>query len=126
MSPRLFVRVGGLHTLSMRSAFAAARDDGLDPAELFITSGATLTADAAPADAFRLAEVPDVAVVPGRASGEKCGRCWKVLEDVGQHQPDDLCGRCADVVAALPGATGGRWAARPCAILPCCGCAVGR
>ncbi len=91
----------------MLSAFAAARDAGLDPAELFITSGATLTADAAPADAFRLAEVPDVAVVPGRASGEKCGRCWKVLEDVGQHQPDDLCGRCADVVAALPGATGG-------------------
>ena len=52
--------------------------------------------------AFRLAEVPGVAVVPERADGEKCERCWKVLPEVG-HRKDHstLCGRCADAVAGL-------------------------
>ena len=60
--------------------------EGLDAAELFITSGATFSVEAAPEDAFR-------------AEGEKCRRCWKVLPEVGQD-PDypDTCGRCADVV----------------------------
>ncbi len=33
------------------------------------------------------------------APGEKCARCWRVLEEVG-HQPDHpaLCARCADAV----------------------------
>ncbi|QCE35201.1 isoleucine--tRNA ligase [Acetobacteraceae bacterium] len=34
-----------------------------------------------------------------KASGEKCARCWKVLEDVGQNeQYSDLCPRCVAVV----------------------------
>jgi isoleucyl-tRNA synthetase len=92
---------------ALLAAFDAARAAGLDPAELFITSDATLTADAAPDGAFTLTEVPDVAVVPSRAMGEKCGRCWKVLEEVGRREPSDLCGRCAEVVSALPGAIAG-------------------
>ncbi len=82
-------------TAGVRAAF-----DGLDPAELFITSGATLTTDPAPSGAFTLADVADVAVVPGRADGTKCARCWRVLEEVGQGDPDDLCRRCADVLAS--------------------------
>ena len=35
------------------------------------------------------------------ASGEKCGRCWMVLEDVAKHPDTHLCDRCTDAVAAL-------------------------
>ena len=73
--------------------------EGLDAAELFITSGATFSVEAAPEDAFRAEDTGGVAVQPNRAEGEKCRRCWKVLPEVGQD-PDypDICGRCADVV----------------------------
>ncbi|HIE20026.1 MAG TPA: isoleucine--tRNA ligase, partial [Rhodospirillales bacterium] len=73
--------------------------EGLDAAELFITSGATFSEEAAPEDAFRAEDTGGVAVQPNRAEGEKCRRCWKVLPEVGQD-PDypDTCGRCADVV----------------------------
>ena len=75
--------------------------DGLDAAELFITSGATLTGDAPPDGAFRLeGESADVAVVPAKADGGKCQRCWRILPEVGTvPSHDDLCQRCADVVA---------------------------
>jgi isoleucyl-tRNA synthetase len=76
--------------------------DGLDAAELFITSGATLTAAPAPANAFRLdGETQSVAVVPAEAEGEKCVRCWRILPEVGVHERhDDLCERCIDAVEA--------------------------
>ena len=53
--------------------------------------------------ALRLEDVVDAAVVPARAPGEKCGRCWRVLDEVGKGEPDDLCDRCAGVVSALDG-----------------------
>ena len=79
--------------------------EGLDAAEIFITSGATLTTDAAPAEAFRLPDVAGVAVVPGLAEGEKCERCWRQLPEVG-HVPghEAVCGRCAEAVETLQGA----------------------
>ncbi|MBF0373706.1 MAG: isoleucine--tRNA ligase [Alphaproteobacteria bacterium] len=77
----------------------AAALDGVDLAEMSITSGLTLRQGDGPADAFRLAEVPGVAVTPRPAEGEKCARCWKVLPDVGTHSHPGLCGRCDDVVA---------------------------
>ena len=77
----------------------------LDAAELFITSGAVLTGDGAPANAFRLeGESIDVAVVPEKSDGEKCRRCWRVLPDVGASTSYvDLCGRCVDVVKVADG-----------------------
>ena len=76
---------------------------GLDLAQICITSGVTLTADAAPAGAFTLPDVTGVAVVPGLAHGEKCERCWQVLPDVGSVAAHaTLCGRCADAVEHLP------------------------
>ncbi len=56
---------------------------GLDFAEVCITSQITVTADPAPADAFRLDDVADVAVVVARAEGRKCARSWKILPEVG-------------------------------------------
>ncbi|MCP5080311.1 MAG: isoleucine--tRNA ligase [Alphaproteobacteria bacterium] len=57
--------------------------EGLDLAEISITSGATLNAGEGPEGAFRMEEVAGVAVVPAMAEGRKCARSWKVLADVG-------------------------------------------
>ncbi|MGY0482306.1 isoleucine--tRNA ligase [Endobacter medicaginis] len=65
-------------------SFAEARS--IDWAELAIVSTATVTPG------------PLSATVE-RASGDKCARCWRVLDEVGQnaeHAP--LCLRCSDVV----------------------------
>jgi isoleucyl-tRNA synthetase len=75
---------------------------GLDLAEIAITSGIAFSQDAAPTDAFSLADVPGVAVVVAGAEGEKCERCWKVLPEVGQHhEHPTLCDRCADAVSTV-------------------------
>ena len=79
--------------------------DGQDPGEIAITSRASVHAGTAPEGAFTLHEVPGVAVVAHLAEGEKCARCWRVLEDVGSHPGHpDLCERCVDVVDRLQAA----------------------
>jgi isoleucyl-tRNA synthetase len=55
----------------------------IDLAEVCITSAATLANDEAPADAFRMPEVPGVAVVVNLAEGRKCARSWKISDDIG-------------------------------------------
>ena len=73
--------------------------DGIDLAEVAITSGITIGEGAAPEGSFMLDEVPGVAVAIGRAGGHKCDRCWRVLEDVGDDpELPEVCGRCADAV----------------------------
>ncbi|GGE34318.1 isoleucine--tRNA ligase [Agaricicola taiwanensis] len=57
--------------------------EGLDLAEIFITSGAQLSAGEGPADAFRMDEVKGVAVTPELAEGRKCARSWRITADVG-------------------------------------------
>jgi isoleucyl-tRNA synthetase len=56
----------------------------IDLAEVCITSNAMVTNDDAPADAFRLSDVPGVAVVVEKAIGTKCARSWKILPTVGE------------------------------------------
>jgi len=63
-------------------------------ADLCITSQITIVEGDAPEGAFRNADVAGVAVVFGKADGEKCARCWKVLPDVGTHNHEGVCGRC--------------------------------
>jgi isoleucyl-tRNA synthetase len=76
--------------------------EGLDLAEISITSGVTLADGAAPAAAFTLPDVSGVAVVVQPAEGAKCERCWKVLPEVGSDpKHPTLCVRCADAVEAL-------------------------
>jgi len=55
----------------------------VDLAEVSITSNAMVTNEEAPAAAFRLNDVPGVAVVVEKAAGTKCARSWKILPDVG-------------------------------------------
>jgi isoleucyl-tRNA synthetase len=56
---------------------------GLDLAEISITSGIQVVQGEGPAEAFRLEDVKGVAVVPAPAQGRKCARSWKVTPDVG-------------------------------------------
>ena len=73
--------------------------DDLDAAELFITSGADFSPNAAEKAGFSIIDMPHVTVLPNQADGEKCGRCWKILSDVGQAKKyPEVCSRCADAV----------------------------
>jgi isoleucyl-tRNA synthetase len=65
--------------------FAALVD--VDLAEVSITSAATLVEGEGPAEAFRLPDVPGVAVVPKLAEGRKCARSWKISGSIGSD-PD--------------------------------------
>jgi isoleucyl-tRNA synthetase len=61
---------------------AAALVD-VDLAEVSITSAATLMQGDGPPSAFRLDDVPGVAVEVQLAQGRKCARSWKILKTVG-------------------------------------------
>jgi len=75
---------------------------GLDLAEISITSGATLTLKLPPDVAFTLPDVPGVGVVVHRAEGTKCARSWRITQDVGSD-PDypELSARDAAAVREL-------------------------
>jgi isoleucyl-tRNA synthetase len=83
-------------------AASIASLDGLDLAEIAITSDATLVEGEPPAGAFTLPDVAGIGVVPKLADGAKCERCWQVLPDVGVHSHDGICGRCAAAVSHSP------------------------
>jgi isoleucyl-tRNA synthetase len=68
--------------VSDKNVFATLFD--IDLAEVCITSNAMVTNEDAPAAAFRLNDVPGVAVVVEKAVGIKCARSWKISTDVGE------------------------------------------
>lgn len=76
----------------------AALLDGVDFADVCITSGISVVTEAAPEGAFTLADVAGVAVMFRLAEGAKCERCWQVLPDVGTHQHPGTCARCNDAL----------------------------
>jgi len=88
-APRIFIADADLHKAA----------EGQDWAEIAITSGATISAGEAPEGAFRLDEVPGVAVIPALAEGQRCARSWKILPEVGTD-PDypDLTLRDAEAM----------------------------
>ena len=57
--------------------------NGVDLAEISITSAITISDQPAPANAFALEDVDGVAVVFAPASGKKCARSWRYTDDVG-------------------------------------------
>jgi isoleucyl-tRNA synthetase len=73
--------------------------EGVDFAEVCITSGIEVIEGEPPEGAFTLPDVPDVAVVPRKATGRKCARSWRFTDDVGSD-PDypDLSARDAAAV----------------------------
>jgi isoleucyl-tRNA synthetase len=58
----------------------------VDLAEVCITSNYEVREGDAPPDAFRLPNVPGVAVVVEKAQGTKCARSWKILPTVGDDR----------------------------------------
>jgi isoleucyl-tRNA synthetase len=56
----------------------------VDLAEVAITSTATLIQGEGPVSAFRLDDVPGVAVEVRVAQGRKCARSWKILNTIGE------------------------------------------
>jgi isoleucyl-tRNA synthetase len=91
-APRVFVS-----DASLMSAL-----DGLDFAEICITSDIAVEAGDGPADAFRAEDVSGVAVVPSLAEGTKCARSWRITKDVGSD-PDypDVSARDAAALREL-------------------------
>jgi isoleucyl-tRNA synthetase len=88
--------------LSDPALIAAVEEAGGEAAlaDLCITSATMVEPGDGPEDAFRLDDTAGVAVVPREAEGRKCGRCWRVLPEVGSQAHDDLCGRCDAIVSS--------------------------
>jgi isoleucyl-tRNA synthetase len=73
--------------------------DGIDLAEICITSDVAVVTGEPPADAFTLPDVKGVGVVPKRAEGKKCARSWRISRDVGEDPEfPDLSARDAAAV----------------------------
>ncbi|MGE0854313.1 MAG: class I tRNA ligase family protein, partial [Hyphomicrobiaceae bacterium] len=73
--------------------------DGVDLAEVCITSGIAVTQGTAPAGAFALEDVAGVGVVVEPAEGTRCARSWRITKDVGSDpQFPDLSARDAAAV----------------------------
>ncbi|OFX00787.1 MAG: isoleucine--tRNA ligase [Alphaproteobacteria bacterium RIFCSPHIGHO2_12_FULL_66_14] len=80
--------------------YLAAMAD-LDLAEICITSGGRMVEGEPAVDDFTLPDVPGVGVMPALAAGQKCARCWQVLEEVGKSAAHPLlCHRCEEAVTA--------------------------
>jgi isoleucyl-tRNA synthetase len=69
-------------------------------ADLFIVSQAELNSDLNPENVHQ-GEESSVLVRVKAAKGDKCDRCWKYDETVGEiENHEDICQRCADVIEA--------------------------
>ncbi|HVW73824.1 MAG TPA: isoleucine--tRNA ligase [Rhizomicrobium sp.] len=75
--------------------------DSIDLAEIAITSTATVEVASDLAGLYAIPEIKGAAARFAKAEGEKCARCWRVLEEVAHHPETHLCNRCSDAVAAL-------------------------
>jgi len=85
-----------------RTAMKAEADGEVDDflAEIAITSQAYLVDGEGGAEDFRIEDVADVSVQPGKAAGKKCARSWKYSPDVGSDpRYPDVTARDADAVA---------------------------
>ena len=69
---------------------------GLDLAEIFITSAATISVGEHDTAAFTRENIDGVSVMADVAGGDKCERCWVVSDEVTNN--GELCNRCADAV----------------------------
>ena len=74
--------------------------DGLDAADIFITSSASLVEATPPKDATLAEDDEMIGVTVALAEGEKCQRCWKILPEVSAEE-DAMCKRCEDVTSTM-------------------------
>jgi isoleucyl-tRNA synthetase len=89
-APTVYVELDAADIATLRAS---------DFAEVCITSDITIAEGAGPKDAFRLDDVKNVAVVPGKAEGQKCARSWKISKDIGRDKDfPDITPRDAEAV----------------------------
>jgi isoleucyl-tRNA synthetase len=73
--------------------------ESIDLAEIIITSVASVETAAGLDGLYTVPEIKGAGARFVKASGAKCARCWRVLEET---RPDtQLCNRCTDAVATL-------------------------
>jgi isoleucyl-tRNA synthetase len=76
--------------------------EGVDMAEVCITSDISISDKAAPAGAFTLPNEPGVGVIVKRAEGKKCARSWRITKDVGSDPAyPDLSARDAAAIREI-------------------------
>ena len=76
--------------------------DGVDMAEVCITSAITVSDKAIPEGAFTLPNEPGVGVVVNLADGTKCARSWRITKDVGSDKDyPDLSARDAAAIREI-------------------------
>ncbi len=76
----------------------------IDLAEVCITSAITITDKVAPDEAFVVADISGVRVVPAKAEGKKCARSWRITTDVGADPKyPDLSARDAAAMHEIDG-----------------------
>jgi isoleucyl-tRNA synthetase len=85
-------------TVYIPDADTRALVDSIDFADACITSAITISGETPPEGAFSLDDVAGVAVTFAKAEGDKCGRCWKILPDVGTHAHAGTCERCNEAL----------------------------
>ena len=79
--------------------------EGLDFAEICITSDITVVGGEGPQDAFRLDDGTRVSVEPKLAEGVKCARSWRITKDVGSDADyPDVSARDAKALRELAAA----------------------
>ena len=89
-APTVYVELDAVDIATLRAS---------DFAEVCITSDISIFEGAGPKDAFRLDDVKNVAVVPGKAEGQKCARSWKISRDIGRDKDfPDITPRDAEAV----------------------------
>jgi len=76
-APTVYVELDAADIATLRAS---------DFAEVCITSDITIVEGAGPKEAFRLDDVKNVAVVPGKAEGLKCARSWKISKEIGKDK----------------------------------------
>jgi isoleucyl-tRNA synthetase len=86
--------------LGVADAADKALFETIDLAEIAITSTASVEVVDNFDGFYTLPEVKGAGAKFAKASGHKCARCWRVLEET---RPDThLCNRCTDAVAGPP------------------------
>ncbi|HEY4078289.1 MAG TPA: isoleucine--tRNA ligase [Rhizomicrobium sp.] len=75
--------------------------DTVDLAETSITSVASIEVAANLDGLYTVQDVKGAGAKFVKATGEKCARCWRVLEEVTAHPDTHLCNRCTNAVGQL-------------------------
>lgn len=91
-------------TVYIQDPHLIAAFEGEVAEDIFITSQAELVEGTGPEEAFRMAEEPNIAVVPGLASGVKCARSWKYFDPQSADSAfPDITPRDAEAVKEIRG-----------------------